>query len=180
MNELFKKDLYRCYGSEKETFVQWLRRSRELRFIETLRHAQSAKNLITRKYWAHRLKRISERSMIHIPVDAKIGEGFYIGHAGHIIINPAVQIGRNVNIASGVLIGRENRGKRKGVPCIGDQVWIGANSVIVGNIRIGSDVLIAPLSYVNFDVPDHSIVMGNPAKIIEREHATEGYINNMV
>ena len=50
----------------------------------------------------------------------------------------------------------------------------------MGNIKIGNDVLIAPLSYVNFDVPDHSIVVGNPAKVISRENATEGYINRTV
>lgn len=44
------------------------------------------------------------------------------------------------------------------------------------NIKIGNDVLIAPNTFVNFDVPDHSIVIGNPAKIIHRENATEGHI----
>ena len=87
---------------------------------------------------------------------------------------------QNVNIATGVTIGQENRGKRKGCPIIGDCVWIGTNSVIVGNVNIGHDVLIAPLTYVNFDVPSHSIVIGNPAKIIHRENATEGYINKKV
>ena len=57
---------------------------------------------------------------------------------------------------------------------------IGSNAVIVGNVRIGNDVLIAPLSYVNFDVPDHSIVIGNPAKIISKEEATKEYINNKI
>ena len=89
-------------------------------------------------------------------------------------------MGKNINIATGVTIGQENRGKRKGCPTISDNVWIGTNSVIVGNITIGTDVLIAPLSYVNFDVPDHSIVVGNPAKIIHRENATEGYISRTV
>lgn len=59
-------------------------------------------------------------------------------------------------------------------------MWIGTNAVIVGNITIGSDVLIAPLAYVNFDVPDHSIVIGNPARIISRDNATAGYIQNRV
>ena len=59
-------------------------------------------------------------------------------------------------------------------------MWIGTNAVVVGNIRIGNDVLIAPLSFVNFDVPDHSIVIGNPARIIARENATAGYIENKV
>ena len=89
-------------------------------------------------------------------------------------------LGKNVNIATGVSIGQENRGARKGCPVIGDEVWIGTNAVVVGNINIGNDVLIAPLAYVNFDVPDHSIVLGNPAKIIHRENATEYYIENKV
>ena len=63
-----------------------------------------------------------------------------------------------------------------GVPKIGNEVWIGPNAVIVGKVTIGDDVLIAANAYINFDVPDHSIVIGNPGKIIARESATEGYI----
>ena len=88
-------------------------------------------------------------------------------------------IGCNCNIHKGVTIGQENRGKRKGSPVIGNNVWIGINSTIVGNVIIGSDVLIAPNTYVNCDVPDHSIVFGNPCIIKYRENATEGYINNI-
>lgn len=50
---------------------------------------------------------------------------------------------------------------------------------MIGKITIGNDVLIAPNSYVNFDVPLHSIVIGNPGNVIFRENATEGYINNL-
>jgi serine O-acetyltransferase len=50
----------------------------------------------------------------------------------------------------------------------------------VGGITIGNNVLIAPNAYVNFDVPENSVVMGNPAKIYESENATEGYINNKI
>ena len=63
---------------------------------------------------------------------------------------------------------------------IGDNCWIGTNAVIVGNVKIGSDVLIAPLTYVNFDVPDHSIVIGNPGRIIPRENATKEYVCNRI
>ena len=55
-------------------------------------------------------------------------------------------------------------------------MWIGAGAVVVGKIMIGDDVLIAPNSFVNCDVPSHSIVLGNPCKIVYRENATEGYI----
>ena len=63
---------------------------------------------------------------------------------------------------------------------IGDKVWIGTGAVIVGRIDIISNVLIAPNSFVNFDVPDNSLVIGNPARIIQRENATEGYINSIL
>lgn len=74
----------------------------------------------------------------------------------------------------------EFRGKRRGNPVIGDNVWIGSNACVVGNITIGDDVLIAPLSFVNFDVPSHSIVVGNPAVVKYKENATEGYITNKI
>ena len=54
------------------------------------------------------------------------------------------------------------------------------NAAIVVNITIRDDVLIAPNSYVNCDVPSHSIVFGNPCIIKHRENATEGYINRKV
>ena len=50
----------------------------------------------------------------------------------------------------------------------------------MGNIRIGNDVLIAANSFVNFDVPDHSIVIGNPGVVHHRNNATEGYISFIV
>ena len=55
-----------------------------------------------------------------------------------------------------------------------------SNLIVVGKIKIGNDVLIAPGAYVNFDVPDHSIVIGNPGKIIPKQNATEGYIASPV
>ena len=109
-----------------------------------------------------------------------IGGGLYLGHAYNITINPKAKIGCNCNIHKGVVIGRTNRGNNAGTPTIGNQVWIGINAAIVGNITIGDDVLIAPNSYVNVDVPSHSVVFGNPCIIKHRDWATEGYINNVV
>ena len=117
---------------------------------------------------------------VDLGLHANIGGGLYIGHPSCITINAHAKIGKNCSIHKGALIGRENRGKRKGCPTIGDEVWIGINAVVVGNVKIGNDVLIAPNSYVNFDVPDHSIVIGNPGIIKHSEHATKEYINNIV
>lgn len=110
----------------------------------------------------------------------KIGKGFYIGHLGGIAVNPNAIIGDNVNISKGVTIGQSNRGKKMGTPTIGNNVWIGPNSLIVGKIKIGNNVLIAPGAYVNFNVPDNSIVMGNPGEWTPSDDATAGYINNRV
>ena len=110
----------------------------------------------------------------------EIGPGLFLAHVSGITINPQVKIGKNCNIHKGVTIGQENRGPRKGTPIIGDEVWIGINATIVGKVKIGNDVLIAPNSYVNFDVPDHSIVIGNPATIKHCDCATQQYINNKI
>ncbi|MBE5739538.1 MAG: serine acetyltransferase [Clostridiales bacterium] len=180
MNKIFKKDLYRYYGREKETFRQRLARPPQIKYLLALRKCSSAKNKISRLFYRWRLKKLQEKTLIQIPHTVNIGEGFYIGHYGRIIINPNVIIGKNVNIATGVTIGQENRGKRQGVPTISDNVWIGTNAVIVGRVTIGTDVLIAPNTFVNFDVPDHSVVVGNPARIIAREGATDEYVCNKV
>jgi serine O-acetyltransferase len=115
-----------------------------------------------------------------IPLETKIGYGLYLGHYGHLIINPAAVLGNNCAISPGVTIGLSPRGKFKGVPIIGDKVWIGSNAVIVGGITIGNDVLIAPNSFVNINIPSHSIVIGNPAKYFQRENATQGYMDHII
>lgn len=113
-------------------------------------------------------------------VDNIIGYGLYLGHPYGITINADAIIGNNVNLHKGVTIGQENRGKRKGAPHIGDYVWVGVNATIVGNITVGNNVLIAPNTFVNRDIPDNSIVFGNPCIIKHDDHATDGYINNAV
>lgn len=130
--------------------------------------------------WRFLRKKMQAHYGLEIPGKATIGEGFYIGHAYGITVNPDAVIGRNCNIHKGVTIGQENRGKRKGAPVLGDCVWLGINSTVVGAVTIGDDVLIAPNSYVNCDVPSHSIVIGNPCRIIPLDNATEGYVDKRV
>lgn len=147
-----------------------------LRFLWVLRRAKVSRNPL----WKILHAWMRERYGLEIPIKTDIGYGIYLGHAYNITINPDATIGRNCNVHKGVTIGRENRGKRKGAPSIGDEVWIGVNATVVGGIKVGSDVLIAPNSYVNCDVPDHSIVLGNPCRIIARDNATECYINRKI
>ena len=176
----FEKDIYRYYGTTKESLTQKIRRPQELKYIILFRKGQACKSRILRAIYRRRLKKLSNMTHISIFLETEIGEGFYIGHTGRVIINSQAKIGRNVNVATGCTIGGEYRGERKGCPTIGNNVWIGTNAVIVGKITIGDDVMIAPNSFVNFDVPSHSIVVGNPAKIVHKEWATESYIVNEV
>ncbi len=99
----------------------------------------------------------------------RIGFGF-----PQLTVGRDVVIGECCNLHKGCTIGAENRGNREGSPVLGNRVYVGINATIVGNIRIGNDVMIAPNSFVNFDVPDHSVVIGNT--IHYKENATEGYI----
>ena len=106
----------------------------------------------------------------------RIGPGLYIGHFGGVVVSPHAILGANVNIAHGVTIGAASRGPRTGAPTLEDRVWVGANAVLVGNIVIGHDALIAPGAYVNFDVPPMAVVLGNPGKVVSSEGSI-GYVN---
>ena len=178
MNEQIKSDLYR-YVPKPYSLITLLNgfRSQGFRFMFFYRLKQQvSKNnplwLVYKLFIRHYMLKYG------FQIGGKIGYGFYIGHFGTIVVNPKATIGDNCNIAHNVTIGVTNRGQKAGVPSIGNEVWIGTGSVIVGKITIGNNVLIAPGAYVNFDVPDNSIVMGNPGKISSSEFATSGYINN--
>lgn len=150
------------------------------RFHHYFRKAQTEKNKLLRMYYRWRFKRIREKYHIEIFAPTKIGKGLYIGHPCGITVNPKAVLGENINLHKGVTIGQENRGPRKGVPTIGSWVWIGINATVVGNISVGDDVLIAPNTYVNCNVPSHSVVFGNPCSIKRKYNATAHYISNPV
>lgn len=178
MNDLISSDLYRynCLKGFKG-FVKGMMIP-GFKFTYFLRKAgESNKLSITGFIYKVILKHYSHKYGFQISPETNIGGGLFIGHFGTIVINKYASLGRNCNIAHGVTIGKANRGKLKGYPTIGNNVWIGTNTVIVGNINIGSNVLISPCSFINFDIPDNSLVIGNSIK--HRDNPTEGYIRNI-
>lgn len=182
MKTIIQKDFYRESGRWLSHF-EILKKcfNPNLHYIYWFRNAQKhSKSSVLGKFYRLILRHYQIKYGFQIYPETSIGEGLYLGHWGALVINPSVTIGRNCNIAQGVTIGQANRGKNMGFPQIGNEVWIGANAVIVGNIRIGDNVLIAPNAYVNTDIPSNSVVMGNPAQITPNTKATEGYINNKV
>lgn len=112
---------------------------------------------------------------ISIPASVQIGHSFYIGHFGGIILNAKTTIGNNCNISQGVTIGVSGQGENRGVPKIGNNIYIGANAVVAGNISIEDNVLIAACSLVNINVLSNSVMLGVPA-IKVSEKSSEGYI----
>ena len=106
---------------------------------------------------------------IELPRGTKVGEGLYIGHFGGIIISGGAVIGRNCNISQGVTIGVAGRGEKRGIPIIGDGIYIGAGAKVIGKIRVGNNVAIGANAVVTKDVPDNAVVVGIPAKIISME-----------
>lgn len=151
----------------------------EWKFIVLYRHFQANRDNLLGIYYNNRLKRLEKKTGIHIENNPNIGRGLIIGHYGRIVINGNVKFGEQIYITHGVTIGRNATGKRVGVPTIGNRVRIGANASIVGNVTIGNDVVIAPNAFVNIDIPDHSVVIGNPCIIHHKENATEGYLGEI-
>ena len=178
-NQVLRDDLYRYEGNRCDSLkvrLKYVFAVPGFTYIFFLRHAAQARNGLSRAFWTFFLHITKYITHIQIPASTKIGRGFRIVHFGHIVVNPDAVIGENFNISQGCLIGNA-QGKRAGAPVIGNNVCMNANAIIIGNAHIGNDVLIAPGAFVNFDVPDNSIVIGNPGQIIPRDSSpTEKYI----
>lgn len=96
-----------------------------------------------------------------IPSTVEIGERSRIAHGVGIVIHHNTIIGKECVICQNVSITNGN-------VYIGDNVLIGAGSVIIGPCNIGSNVKIGANTVVNFDVPDNCTVVGMKGRIINR------------
>ena len=103
---------------------------------------------------------------VWIPPQVTLGADFHIIHAeGSLSIHPDVVIGDRCGVMHNVTIGT-NMGP--GTPVIGDDVFIGVNSTVLGRIRIGDRVRIGANTAVSTNVPGDSMVIGSPARIYPR------------
>lgn len=147
--------------------------------VKNYRKYQANTGNIWGVFYKWKLNRLSHKYGVEFLGNRNIGEGLIIGHWGRIVINGNAKFGNEIMLTHGVTIGRDIRGKRAGAPTFGNKICIRTNSTVVGNITIGDDVLIAPNTFVNFDVPSHSVVIGNPATIHHKENATLGHMGVM-
>lgn len=95
-----------------------------------------------------------------------IDEGVHLSDGGRLIIG-ARRIGRGTIIHDDVTIGFKAGGVM--VPTVGENVWIGSNCVIYGDITIGDGATILPETVLSMNIPPRAVVAGNPARIIARE-----------
>lgn len=101
---------------------------------------------------------------IEIHPGAKIGRRFFIDHGMGVVIGETCEIGDDVLIYQGVVLGGVSLNKGKRHPTIGDNVVIGAGAIILGNIKIGNNARIGAGSVVLKDVPNDTTVFGVEAK----------------
>lgn len=124
-----------------------------------------ARGLVSRLYGFANLF-VANVTKIWIPPAVTIGRELHIvNNEGSLSIHPDTVIGDRLGVMHNVTIGT-NMGT--GAPVIGDDVFIGVNSTVLGAIRIGDRVRIAANTAVTTNVPSDSIVIGSPARIYPR------------
>ncbi|WP_294345672.1 serine acetyltransferase [Prosthecochloris sp.] len=105
---------------------------------------------------------------IELPCEVPVGKNFRIDHFGDIIISGYARFGDNCIVRNGVTVGLKNI-EEKAAPQIGNNVNIGAGAKLLGNITIGNNVDIGANAVVISSVPDNSIAVGIPAKVIAKK-----------
>jgi serine O-acetyltransferase len=118
-------------------------------------------------------------TQIEIHPGAKIGRHFFIDHGSGVVIGETAEIGDNVLIYQGVVLGGTSLEKKKRHPTIGNEVVIGAGAVLLGPIRVGDGAQVGAGSVVIHDVPPEKTVVGVPARVagehthllVDLEHA---------
>ncbi|NTV92636.1 MAG: serine acetyltransferase, partial [Chlorobiaceae bacterium] len=107
---------------------------------------------------------------IDLPCEVPVGANFRIDQFGDIIISGYARFGDNCIVRNGVTVGLKNI-EEKAAPSIGSNVSIGAGAKILGNITIGNNVDIGANAVVLVSVPDNSIAVGIPARIIPKKNS---------
>lgn len=104
---------------------------------------------------------------IQIRLETKVGEGLRFQHFSGIVINEAAVIGHHCLIFHGVTIGAAS----SGIPRIGNHVILSSGCKVIGGVHIGDNVIIGANAVVTHDIPDNSIAVGIPAKVIGQNNS---------
>ncbi len=103
---------------------------------------------------------------IEIHPGARIGRRVFIDHGMGVVIGETSEIGDDCLFYQGVTLGGTGNEKGKRHPTLGNRVVVGTGAKILGSIHIGDDVKIGAGSVVVHSVPDHSTVVGIPGRVV--------------
>lgn len=106
---------------------------------------------------------------IEIHPAAKIGAGLFIDHGMGVVIGETSEIGEDCLLYQGVTLGGTGKEKGKRHPTLGNNVVVGAGAKILGAIKIGSNSKVGANAVVLESVPEDSIVVGVPGKVIKKK-----------
>jgi len=107
---------------------------------------------------------------IEIHPGAKIGRRFFIDHGAGVVIGETTEVGDDVLMYQGVVLGGTSLKKEKRHPTIGNNVVMGAGAVALGAITIGEGARIGSGSVVVKSVPPGATVVGIPGRVVEDRH----------
>jgi len=102
---------------------------------------------------------------IEIHPGATLGRRVFIDHGMSVVIGETAEVGDDVLIYKGVLLGGTALEKKKRHPTIGNNVVLGSNAIVLGAINIGHNARIGAASVVTHDVPSNATAVGVPARI---------------
>lgn len=108
---------------------------------------------------------------VEIHPGAKLGRRVFIDHGMGIVIGETSEVGDDVLLYQGAVLGGVSTEHVKRHPTLEDRVIVGAGAIILGNVRIGHDSRIGAGSVVVKDVPPNSTVVGIPARIVAERPA---------
>jgi putative colanic acid biosynthesis acetyltransferase WcaB len=116
---------------------------------------------------------------IELPRKLTVGKGLSLYHGQALVVNQGVIIGDNCTLRNSTTIGHKKLadGTFSKCPRIGNKVDIGANVVIIGDIEIGNNVIIGAGSVVTKSIPPDCVVVGNPARILEKKDESATHLN---
>lgn len=161
MNEYVKSDAVR-YGAVptfRGVASEYLR-NKTFRWQVAFRLVNSTgiEKLIGALLW----KTNRNRQNIQIHRRVTVGYGLYIGHNGPVVVNPTAILGNNVNLSQFKTIGAIDGA----AAVIGDNVYIGPACCLIENVHIGDNVTIGAGSVVTKDIPANATAVGNYAKVV--------------
>ncbi len=115
---------------------------------------------------------------VEIHPGAKIGRRFFIDHGAGVVIGETTEIGDDCLLYQGVTLGGTGNEKGKRHPTLGDHVVVGTGAKVLGGIRIGDDVKIGAGSVVVHPVPDGSTVVGIPGRVVKTQREAQGLLEH--